>query len=88
MADQPSIPHSAKRSGKDPPPPVLPKLSDAALQAKKIIQENFIRQLAEREINTNVYSPPGAPAWDTVGENEQNVKNKAREIKFTADINR
>lgn len=88
VADQPSIPHSAKRSGKDPPPPALPKLSEAALQAKKIIQENFIRQLAEREINTNVYCPPGAPAWDTVGENEQNVKNRAREIKFTADIDR
>ncbi|KDQ52709.1 hypothetical protein JAAARDRAFT_162538 [Jaapia argillacea MUCL 33604] len=83
-------PSSSRRKssnpGKDPPP--LPPLSpdDAALL--KELQDDVIRMLAEKRIDTNVFSVGGVlDGLDVppkkMRENEQNVKNRAREIKFT-----
>lgn len=74
----------SKKSGKDPPP-----LSDEATALLKRVQEGVIRMLADKKIDTNVYSAeddrePSRPKK----ENEQNVKNRAREIRFNAHIQR
>ncbi|CCM06771.1 uncharacterized protein FIBRA_09069 [Fibroporia radiculosa] len=72
-----------QQSGKDPP------LSSEGLQVLKRTQERVIKMLAEKQIDTNIYVIDDEP--DVVGskrENEQNVKNRAREIKFNAHIQR
>lgn len=80
--DQPQASSSKRRepknSGKDPPP-----LSAEGAQLLKRVQENVIKMLAEKQIDTNVYG--AADAGDRPKkENEQNVKNRAREIRFNA----
>ncbi|OCH85569.1 hypothetical protein OBBRIDRAFT_739709 [Obba rivulosa] len=88
-SEQPSQASSSKRAlknlGKDPPP-----LSEAGLQLLKRAEERVIRMLAEKQINTNVYSPE-----DTISRppthlkpNEQNVRNRVREARFNAHIQR
>lgn len=42
--------------------------------------------LADRKIDTNAYSLPGTILGPSLGENEQNVKNRAREQLFTEQI--
>ncbi|KAG8213334.1 Mis12-Mtw1 protein family-domain-containing protein [Butyriboletus roseoflavus] len=85
---KPSKPPSKSSSshGKDPPP-----LDDRKKQILKTIEEDFIRMLAEKKIDTSVYSH--GEDGKTVQEgalkpNEQNVKNRAREVTFQQHINR
>ena len=42
--------------------------------------------LAEKRIDTNVFSPPEDEVSGQLKENEQNVRNRAREAKFNAHI--
>lgn len=70
--------------GKDPPP-----LDDDKKALLKTVQEDFIRMLAERKIDTSVYSRDKTPCKGTnLKPNEQNVKNRAREVTFQEHINR
>lgn len=74
---------SAKDPGKDPP---LPQEDVILLKG---VAEELVRMLAEKKIDTNVYSQPEDD--DTprhLKENEQNVRNRAREVKFNAHIQR
>lgn len=51
------------------------------------VEDDIIKMLAEGRIETNVYSPPGESSKKgNVKENEQNVKNRAREKLFTEQI--
>ena len=71
-----------KDSGKDPPP-----LSSADMMLLKGVEESVLRMLAERKIDTNVYSPPDdAETSRQLKENEENIRNRAREQKFNAHI--
>ncbi|KAI9000465.1 Mis12-Mtw1 protein family-domain-containing protein [Trametes punicea] len=89
-ADQTSQASSSRRkstnSGKDPPSP--PPLSPAQAEILRRTQENLIRLLAERKVDTNVYGGAGSQSGDgrPLRENEQNVKNRAREARFNAHI--
>ena len=49
------------------------------------MQDDIIRQIAEGKVDTNVYSDPSSPK-KALRENEQNVKNRAREKLFTEQI--
>lgn len=54
----------------------------------KDVEEELIRQLAEKRIDTSGYLGPSegnADSWK-LKENEQNVRNKAREKLFTQQI--
>lgn len=73
--------------GKDPPPP----LSEESTQILRRVEESVIRMLAEKKIDTNVFRTDGElrPApHRPMKENEQNVKNRERERKFNALIQR
>ncbi|KAG2153986.1 Mis12-Mtw1 protein family-domain-containing protein [Suillus clintonianus] len=77
---------SSSGSGKDPPP-----LDERRKQIMKTVQDDFIRMLAEKKIDTPVYGHgPDGLAGDerNLKPNEQNVKNKEREIKFREHIER
>lgn len=67
-------------SGKDPP------LSEEGMQLLKSVEEEVVRMLAEKRIDTNVFSPPEDEVSGQLKENEQNVRNRAREIKFNTHI--
>ena len=68
--------------GKDPPP-----LSSEDVQLLKGVEEEIIRMLAESKIDTNVFSSPEDPGTPVqLKENEQNVKNRAREVRFNEHI--
>ncbi|KAL6298336.1 Mis12-Mtw1 protein family-domain-containing protein [Sparassis latifolia] len=72
----------AKKPGKDPPP-----LSTDGIQLLKRVEEGVMKMLAEKKIDTNVYSSGGvsdARVTKPLKENEQNVKNRAREARFNA----
>ncbi|KAI0760969.1 Mis12-Mtw1 protein family-domain-containing protein [Trametes elegans] len=87
LADQALQASTARRkstnSGKDPPP-----LSAAQADILKRAQESLIRMIAERKVDTNVYGGAGSQSGDggPLKENEQNVKNRAREARFNAHI--
>ncbi|TCD61829.1 hypothetical protein EIP91_007846 [Steccherinum ochraceum] len=71
-----------RSAGKDPPP-----ISPDDMQILKGVQEDVIRMLAEKKIDTNVFSPAGASKTPQVlRENEQNVMNRERETKFNEKI--
>ncbi|RDX56966.1 hypothetical protein OH76DRAFT_1491402 [Lentinus brumalis] len=73
-------------SGKDPPP-----LSSTQAKILKATEETLIRMLAEKKVDTNVYGGAGSQNGDAqrpLRENEQNVKNRAREARFNAHIQR
>ena len=75
---------NAKDPGKDPPP-----LPDEHTQLLKGIGEDLVRMLAESKIDTNVYSPPTDESEPKqLKPNPQNVRNKEREVKFNAQIQR
>lgn len=77
---------SSSGSGKDPPP-----LDEREKQILKTVQDDFIRMLAEKKIDTSVYGHgPDDKAGDDrhLKPNEQNVKNKEREVKFQEHIER
>ncbi|CAL1717252.1 unnamed protein product [Somion occarium] len=70
-------------AGKDPP------LLTEDMQLLKSVQEEVIRMLAEKRIDTSVFSQPeSAPPREKLRENEQNVRNRAREKKFNDHIQR
>ncbi|THG97165.1 hypothetical protein EW026_g4780 [Hermanssonia centrifuga] len=76
-----SFKRSGKSPGKDPPLPA------EDLQLVKGIGEDLIRMLAEKKIDTNVYSQSeDSDAPRQLKENEQNVRNRLREVKFNAHI--
>ena len=90
LADQAPQRSSSKErstnSGKDPPP-----LSSAQADILKRTEETLIRMLAEKKVDTNVYGGAGSQNGDAqrpLKENEQNVKNRAREARFNAHIQR
>ncbi|KAI5119965.1 hypothetical protein M0805_004345 [Coniferiporia weirii] len=71
-----------------PPDSSLPPLPPGGAELLKEIQDDLLRQLAEKKIDTSAHSGPAAEAngsWK-LKENEQNVKNKARERLFTEQI--
>ncbi|KAG9314948.1 Mis12-Mtw1 protein family-domain-containing protein [Chiua virens] len=77
---------SSSSDGKDPP-----LLDDRRKRILKTVQDDFIRMLAEKKIDTIVYS--NGESDKTLKEgvlrpNEQNVKNRAREVTFQQHINR
>lgn len=73
---------NSKNAGKDPP-----GLSEEDMRLLKGVEEDLVRMLAERKVDTNVYSHPGDDeAPRQLKENEQNVRNRAREVKFNAHI--
>ncbi|KAL4064226.1 Mis12-Mtw1 protein family-domain-containing protein [Scleroderma yunnanense] len=69
--------------GKDPPP-----LDDDKKALLRTVQEDFIRMLAERKIDTSVYPRNKTPSKTNLKPNEQNVKNRAREVTFQKHIDR
>ncbi|EPQ52472.1 hypothetical protein GLOTRDRAFT_140210 [Gloeophyllum trabeum ATCC 11539] len=76
--------------GKDPPANLRP-LSAEAAKVLKAVQEDVVRMLAEKKIDTNVYGPTGMlndMSAKKMKPNEQNIKNRAREIRFTEHIER
>jgi kinetochore protein Mis13/DSN1 len=75
-----------KRTGKDRPPS-LPPLSEKAAQVLKSVQEDVIRMLAERKIDTNVFAGPDEPPQKKK-ENAQNVRNRECQARFTQEIER
>lgn len=73
---------SSNNHGKDPP-----ALSADDMQLLKGVGEDVIKMLAENKIDTNVFSSPDdSEAPVQLKQNEQNVKNKAREVRFNAHI--
>ncbi|PIL35324.1 hypothetical protein GSI_02049 [Ganoderma sinense ZZ0214-1] len=91
LADQAPQASSSKQastnSGKDPPPP----LSAAQADILKRAEESLMRMLAEKKVDTNVYGGGGSQNGDAqhpLRENEQNIKNRAREARFNGHIQR
>lgn len=75
---------SAKDSGKDPPP-----LSRDDMQLLRGVGEDLVKMLAEKRIDTSVYSQPGDEDEPRqLKPNEQNVRNREREVRFNAHIQR
>jgi kinetochore protein Mis13/DSN1 len=73
------------QQGKDPPPPLTSEEADIL----RSVQEQLIKMLADKKIDTNVYNDgSGNGVAAVMKENEQNVKNRAREVAFTARIER
>ncbi|KAM5539274.1 hypothetical protein V8D89_007147 [Ganoderma adspersum] len=90
LADQAPQASSSKQastnSGKDPPP-----LSTAQAEVLKRTEESLMRMLAEKKVDTNVYGGGGSQNGDAqhpLRENEQNIKNRAREARFNGHIQR
>ncbi|KAI1797063.1 Mis12-Mtw1 protein family-domain-containing protein [Ganoderma leucocontextum] len=90
LADQASQASSSKQastnSGKDPP-----LLSTAQAEVLKRTEESLMRMLAEKKVDTNVYGGGGSQNGDAqhpLQENEQNIRNRAREARFNSHIQR
>ena len=90
LADQAPQASSSRQastnSGKDPPP-----LSTAQTELLKRTEESLMRMLAEKKVDTNVYGAGGSQNGDAqhpLRENEQNIKNRAREARFNGHIQR
>ena len=75
----------AANSGKDPP-----ALNPTQADILKKTQESLIRMLAEKKVDTNVYGGSGSQSDSSrpLKENEQNVRNRAREARFNGLIQR
>ncbi|KAL5504421.1 hypothetical protein ACEPAH_8496 [Sanghuangporus vaninii] len=88
-AKEPSSSRGGKRKANDAPPldANLPPLPPGGAELLKEIEDDIIRQLAEKKIDTSAYSGPSGlnGSWK-LKENEQNVKNRAREKLFTEQI--
>ena len=64
-------------------------MSEGDLQLLRGVGEDLVRMLAERKIDTNVYSEAGEEDEPRqLKPNEQNVRNREREVKFNAHIQR
>ena len=74
----------------------LPPLNDDLKEVIHGAQRDVIKMLAEKKINTNPLSSHGSSGDSDIlaglngmlKENGQNVKNRAREVKFSKDIER
>jgi kinetochore protein Mis13/DSN1 len=76
--------HSAQQ-GKDPPP----KLNSEGAKVLRQLQEQIIKMLVNKLIDTGVYGEDTSTSSSTqVKANEQNVMNRSREEKFLARIER
>ncbi|EIN10116.1 hypothetical protein PUNSTDRAFT_52198, partial [Punctularia strigosozonata HHB-11173 SS5] len=65
----------------------LPPLTPEASRALKIVQNDLVRMLAEKRIDIPLYgSAMGKQPTPVKEQNEQNVKNRAREQRFNAEI--
>ena len=84
-AADPSASTSKGKSKGHEPDPNLPPLPPGGEELLKEVQDDIIRQIAEGKVDTNVYSDPSSPK-KALRENEQNVKNRAREKLFTEQI--
>ncbi|PPQ83326.1 hypothetical protein CVT25_003965 [Psilocybe cyanescens] len=84
-----SNPSSATTSSKPPPPP-LPPLSAEGAQVLKSVQEGLVRMLAGKEINLSLYEPEAGSSStkppEDLRENEQNVRNRQWEVRYTQHI--
>ena len=70
---------------KDPPP----KLNSEGTKVLRQVQEQVIKMLVNKSIDTSVYGDESSPSSSTqVKANEQNVMNRNREEKFLARIER
>lgn len=69
--------------GKDPPP-----FSTEDVHVLKGVEEDMIKMLAESKIDTDVFSSDDGSARPPteLKPNEQNVRNRAREVRFNAHI--
>lgn len=115
---KPSSKNPGKVSSNGSSPPTLPPLDDVLAGAVRAAQEDVIRMLASKKIDTSVISKlpstsngNASSSFDSEGssvlaglegqkgekktadvkmvaENEQNVRNRAREVKFRGDIER
>lgn len=92
MSKTPETPRAS--SSKQPPADTvpdkeLPPLSAEDAQFLKTTQEDVVRMLAEQRIPLSCYGGSlGEPPPKVVKENEQNVKNRQRDILFSAHIQR
>ncbi|THH04006.1 hypothetical protein EW145_g5840 [Phellinidium pouzarii] len=66
----------------------LPPLPPGGAELLKEVEDDLVRQLAEKKIDTSAFSGPAEVNDGTwkLKENEQNIKNKAREKLFTEQI--
>lgn len=82
-----STPSKPKSAPKDVQ---LPKLSAKATQALNKVQDDIVRMLAERKIDLSLYGGPdpsqAGPSGVKLRENEQNLKNKDFEVKYSQQI--
>jgi len=58
------------------------------MEVLKIVQEDVIRLLAERKIDTSVFSASYDSNEANIKENAQNVRNRQCQITYTAQIER
>lgn len=75
-------------SSKRPPDQDLPPLPPGGDQLLREVEAELIRQIAEKRIDTSGYGGPSegsSSAW-ALKENEQNVRNRAREKLFSEQI--
>ncbi|KAH9484233.1 Kinetochore protein mis13 [Psilocybe cubensis] len=81
---------SSSSSSSKPPPPTLPPLSTQGAQVLKSVQEGLVRMLAGKEINLSLYEPEAASSStrppEDLRENEQNVRNRQWEVRYTQHI--
>ena len=80
-----SLTTSKGKSKRPDPDPNLPPLPPGGEELLQEIQNDIIRQIADGKVDTNVYSDPSSPK-KALKENEQNLKNRAREKLFTGQI--
>lgn len=75
-------------SNKRPPNHDLPPLPPGGEQLLREVEEELIRQIAEKRIDTSGYGGPSSEGTSTwaLKENEQNVRNRAREKLFSEQI--
>jgi hypothetical protein len=74
----------AKMSGKDPPPTLTPEQEQTAREVIEVTMKN----LRAKKIDTSVDTSQRPDPRTQVKGNEQNEKNRARHINFTAEIDR
>ncbi|EAU83308.2 hypothetical protein CC1G_10749 [Coprinopsis cinerea okayama7 len=90
-AAKPSLPSSSSASSSTAPPSDLPPLSAHAQAALKKMQDDFVRMLAEKKVDLSPHSTdplPPPPEGVTLRENEQNVRNRQWEVRYSSHIQR
>lgn len=65
---------------------LLPALEFDGLEFLKEVEDDIVRQLAEKRINISLVDPSQPISPMKVRDNEQNVKNHAREKRFLQEI--